>query len=151
MRLLITGDRNWRDAGRVFEALHVFLDRFGREHEGGYTLISGDARGADTYADVCGQLLGFTIERYPANWDEHGRAAGPIRNKQMLDSGVDYCIAFHDDLGASRGTRDMVEKVERAGIPLTIVGNDTRNVCPECGESLTDSYGPDWCLTHLNR
>jgi hypothetical protein len=132
MRLLITGDRNWRDAVRVYNALDSFLvELYGWQslpdnpsHE--TTLISGDARGADTYADVCGQLLGFTIERYPANWDEYGRAAGPIRNKQMLDSGVDHCIAFHDDLGASRGTRDMVEKCEDAGISVTIIGNDTR-------------------------
>lgn len=124
MRLLVTGDRNWRDAVSVEEALRTFTKEqgYGMNH----TLISGDARGADTYADVIGQLFGFTIERYPADWEAHGRAAGPIRNKQMLDSGVDYCIAFHNDLGSSKGTRDMVERVEKAGIPLTIVGNDTR-------------------------
>lgn len=123
MRLLVTGDRNWRDAQRVHDALIATRTT---HHEEEVVLISGDARGADTYADVIGQLLGFTVERYPADWNVHGRAAGPIRNQQMLESGVDYCIAFHDDLGSSRGTRDMVERCERAGIEVRIVGSDTR-------------------------
>lgn len=126
MRLLVTGDRDWRDAPRVRDALLDWIVRNGWPKEHGHVLISGDAKGADIYADAIGQLYGFTIERHPADWSTHGRAAGPIRNKEMLDSGVDYCIAFHDDLGASKGTRDMVEKVERAGIPYTLVGKDTR-------------------------
>lgn len=125
MRLLVTGDRNWRDAARVKHALMEWCLKYDTDPSE-HVLISGDARGADTYADVIGQLLGFTIERHPADWDTHGRAAGPIRNREMLASGVDHCIAFHDDLGVSRGTRDMVEQVERAGIPLTLIGNDTR-------------------------
>lgn len=125
MRLLVTGDRNWRDAPRVKVALIDWLLQTDSEPED-HVLISGDARGADTYADVIGQLLGFTIERHPADWDTHGKAAGPIRNREMLESGVDYCLAFHDDLGASRGTRNMVEQIEKAGIPYTLIGSDTR-------------------------
>lgn len=123
MRILITGDRNWRDGVRVYRALEQWL---GQHLFDPITIISGDARGADTYADVCAQLLGYDVERYPANWEEHGRSAGPRRNQQMLDSGVDRCIAFHDDLAASKGTRDMVERVERAGLPVEVIGNDTR-------------------------
>lgn len=93
---------------------------------GDVTLISGDARGADTYADVCAQLIGFEVERYPADWETYRRAAGPIRNKQMLDSGVDRCIAFHDDLGSSKGTRDMVQRCEKAGIEVVLIGVDSR-------------------------
>lgn len=124
MRLLVTGDRNWRNALDVRDALQDFTEEFGLGMN--HTLISGDARGADTYADVIGQLMGFTVERYPADWDTYGRGAGPVRNQQMLDSGVDYCIAFHDDLGSSRGTRDMVQRCEAAGIAVRIIGNDTR-------------------------
>lgn len=126
MRLLVTGDRNWRDAPRVRDALLDWITRNGDPVLSGHVLISGDARGADTYADVVGQLLGFTIERHPADWETHGRAAGPVRNKAMLSSGVDDCIAFHDDLGSSKGTKNMVEQLERAGISYTLIGNDTR-------------------------
>jgi len=28
---------------------------------------------------------GIEVARFPADWDTHGRAAGPIRNQQMLD------------------------------------------------------------------
>lgn len=123
MRLLVTGDRHWRDAFAVRDALEDFLDTYGhRDH----VLIHGDARGADSIADVTGQLLGFRIERWPADWNLHGKRAGSIRNQQMLDTGVDHCIAFHDDLGSSRGTRDMVERCEKAGVSVVIVGRDTR-------------------------
>ena len=126
MRLLVTGDKNWRDAPRVRAALMDWIVRHGEPAMHGHVLISGDARGADTYADVIGQLFGFEIERHPAEWRRYGPSAGPRRNQEMLDSGVDSCLAFHDDLGASRGTRDMVEKLEQAGVAYTLVGKDTR-------------------------
>lgn len=126
MRLLVTGDREWRDAPRVRAALMDWIIRNGDPVECGHTLITGDAKGADMFADAIGQLFGFEIERYPAEWKRYGNPAGPIRNQQMLDTGVDDCLAFHDDLGASRGTKDMIEHLEKAGIPYTLVGNDTR-------------------------
>ena len=61
-----------------------------------------------------------------ADWGRYGRAAGPMRNGQMLDALVSgpvapaddahdrLVIAFHDSLSESRGTADMVGKARRA-------------------------------------
>ena len=88
------------------------------------TLIHGDAKGADRMSE---QVLtgyfrgGFEVERYPANWEKYGKAAGHIRNKQMLDEGKpDLVIAFLAK--DSRGTKNMIEQATKAGIPAKIVG-----------------------------
>ena len=44
---------------------------------------------------------GFRIERYPADWKQYGKSAGPRRNMQMAEAGDDI-ICFWD--GKSRGT-----------------------------------------------
>jgi len=80
-------------------------------------IIHGDCRGADRLAGQAAEQLGLTVRAYPAQWDSHGRAAGPIRNQQMIDEEhPDLVIAFHDDLTKSKGTRDMLQRAKRSGI-----------------------------------
>ena len=91
----------------------VFLERF----KAGDVLVHGCARGADQMAaDLATGIEGVTIEGYPANWATYHRAAGPIRNQQMLDSGVDLVLAFHSDISKSKGTADMLNRARKAGI-----------------------------------
>ena len=53
------------------------------------------------------------VKEYPADWQKHGRAAGPIRNQQMLDEGKpDLVVAFD----GGRGTADMIARAEKAGV-----------------------------------
>ena len=66
---------------------------------------------------------GYKYEDYPADWDRFGRAAGPIRNKQMLDEGKPtLVIAVHEDISKSKGTKNMVEQAEKRGIDVLVVG-----------------------------
>jgi hypothetical protein len=117
VKILVTGDRKWRDAVLVFKVmqdLDPYINRL--------KLVHGDAAGADTIADVCGQLLGYEILRYPADWNQYGKSAGPIRNRQMLDENpdIDLVLAFHDDLDHSKGTQDMVTEAKRRGIQVEV-------------------------------
>lgn len=110
MRVLICGDRNWTDYRAIRELV--------RSLPVGSTVIEGDARGADRMAGQAAREFGVAVEVYPAQWDTHGRAAGPIRNQQMLDEGKPDAVCwFHDKLSESKGTRDMVQRAQRAGIP----------------------------------
>ena len=52
-------------------------------------IIHGGCQGVDTLAGKIAIELGYIVEVYSANWSKYGKAAGPIRNKQMVDSGVD--------------------------------------------------------------
>jgi hypothetical protein len=120
VRVLVCGDRNWEDVGTLRRVLEVFPPTT-------TIIIHGDARGADRMAgelwfDRVMKAVGSpeqaraAVERYPANWRKHGRAAGPLRNQAMLDTGVDLVIAFHNDLSRSKGTADMIRRAIRAGI-----------------------------------
>jgi hypothetical protein len=92
-----------------------------------FKVMEGGAKGADAAARAwaCRPFSpGVLIEHFPfpADWDKYGKAAGPIRNQQMLDEGhPDMVIAFHDDLTNSKGTKDMVKRAKKAGVPVYLV------------------------------
>lgn len=77
-------------------------------------IITGMARGADTFGLWWGVDNHHAIDRFPADWDNHGKAAGHIRNQQMLDSGIDLAIEFP----GGRGTADMRRRLDKAGVKV---------------------------------
>ena len=119
-RILVTGSRNWTDVRTVYRALtdhSAEAIRQGRR----VLVIAGDARGADALAAVWAVSHAVGGESHPADWEKHGKAAGPIRNQEMVDLGADICLAF--PLGESRGTRDCMRRAEEAGIPVYNFGD----------------------------
>lgn len=112
MKVLVCGGRNFDDA----LTLGSWLGGIHKDH--GITLIiEGGARGADFLARKFGEMQGIPVKTFPADWDRHGKAAGPIRNKQMLDEGKpDVVLAFD----GGRGTANMVEQAKAAGVRVQI-------------------------------
>jgi hypothetical protein len=79
-------------------------------------VIHGDADGADTLAyDVCKEV-GIEQCRIPACWNKYQRAAGPIRNRLMLDlfPTLDLVMAFPGGVG----TANMKEQAGQRDIPV---------------------------------
>src|SRR3990172_671084 len=114
IRLVVTGDRNWSDSDLMFNAMATLDLTF-------TTVIDGEAKGADTLAHWNAERLGMATQRFPAQWEKYGRAAGPIRNQQMLDEGKPTLVwAFHDDLDNSKGTGDMVRRAKKVGLPVVV-------------------------------
>lgn len=112
MRILVCGDRNWTDYKLILKTL---LGLGGGPH----TIIDGQASGADSLGNKAAMSLSWPWKRYPADWARYGRAAGPIRNQQMLDEGKpELVLAFHDDLVHSKGTKDMISRAEKAKIKV---------------------------------
>ena len=89
-KVLICGSRDWT----AHEPIRAWLSKL--QDMGFDTVIEGEARGADIIAREEAQLLGFTVMPFPANWRQFGRAAGPIRNRQMLDEQPELVLAFHE-------------------------------------------------------
>jgi len=113
-RVLVSGDRWWNDREMIRRWLHD------KNRENPITvLIEGEADGADKIAREIAEEMGIPVDPYPADWLRYKKAAGPIRNSQMLTEGKpDLVGAFHDELwDKSRGTKDMVEKSTKAGVP----------------------------------
>lgn len=87
----------------------------------GSVIIHGGCKGADMMADYIAKKLGFEVERFDAKWEEYGKAAGPIRNKQMLEEGKpDLVLAFHEAIHTSKGTHDMIRQAVKAGLPVML-------------------------------
>ena len=117
IRLLVTGSRDWSDYLIVLRELTLL-----HQAEGVEVVIHGNCRGADKLAGRAAKELRIPVLVFPAKWDEHGKAAGPIRNQQMLDEGYpDYVLALHDHFEESKGTKDMVERTQHAGLPARLV------------------------------
>ena len=78
-------------------------------------IVQGGAGGADRFAwDWATRMAIECVEVY-ADWDTHGKAAGPIRNQKMLNYAPKAVIAFP----GGKGTADMVpERARKAGIDV---------------------------------
>jgi hypothetical protein len=116
LRLLICGGRDYDKLETVRQALTEATVGHGE-----IIVINGACRGADQLGAQCARELGLTVITYPAKRDQYGRAAGPIRNQQMLDEGQpDLALIFHSALEHGRGTKDMWKRLQRAKIPYRV-------------------------------
>lgn len=108
MKVLVCVSRHFND----YDLLEKTLDGLDIT-----SIIHGAARGADQMAGLYARARQIPCEVFHAEWDKHGRAAGPIRNIRMLKEGTPvFVVAFIAP--NSRGTRHMVEIAKKAGIPV---------------------------------
>jgi hypothetical protein len=118
MKVLCCGDRNWT----CWKTIWSTLRPLGPLTE----VVEGEARGADKMSRYVAEKLGYPVHKHPAAWDIHGKAAGVIRNQEMLDNhpDIELVLAFHDNLEASKGTKDMVSRARAKGIPVNVIISD---------------------------
>ena len=111
-RLLITGSRDWEDEESVrFEIAGMTM-----LHPGLVIVHGACPSGADLFASIAATDIGIRQEPHPAQWDHYGKAAGPIRNEEMVLLGADFCLAFIKD--GSRGASHCADFADKAGIPV---------------------------------
>lgn len=118
-RLLVTGSRHWDADDTIGNALTTQLALCTALGQPLRLVHGGCATGADKIADQWARWHrdgGVTIERWPAAWRRHGRAAGPLRNKAMVDAGADIVFAFIRS--SSPGATGCAALAEQAGIPV---------------------------------
>ena len=125
VRVLICGDRGWTDQGMIALAMHKLLLAIGPPTD--HLIIHGAYRGADRLAEAVATRLGIPVNAHPAKWSLFGLAAGPRRNREMLDAGPHEVWAFHDDLEHSKGTKDMLAQARAAGIPVRHFAHESRS------------------------
>jgi len=117
MKVLACGSRGFGDADTIRMAFGK-LTSLSTEP---ITIIEGGARGADILARQVAEELGYEVEEYPADWEQHGRAAGVIRNQRMLDEGrPDLVLAFGLTIPLTPGTSDMIRRAKEARVRVVI-------------------------------
>lgn len=86
---------------------------------GDFTLVSGNCpTGADRMGEEAAADLGLSVELHPADWNLHGKRAGFVRNAEMVNSGIDLCIAFCKD--ESRGASMTIKLAKDKGIKTKV-------------------------------
>lgn len=106
IRIIAIGGRKFNDRAAVTRTLWHLGEHFifGVKPEE-IVLVHGAATGADTLAVEEAVKLGWRTEAHPADWDTHGNAAGPIRNKEMVSRGAHYLVAFSGGAGTAHCRR----------------------------------------------
>lgn len=106
--ILVCGGRDYADREFAFAT----LDRIHQEQRV-TRVIHGGATGADSLGLAWAHARRVAVDSYPAQWNAHGKAAGPLRNQQMLEQGrPDLVVAFP----GGAGTADMVRRATAAGV-----------------------------------
>lgn len=121
MRILVCGGRDYEDYDTVRKTLDGLLPPAKDDDMNtwlppkGTVIIQGGASGADSLAVDWAVVNWVPFEEYKADWETHGKAAGPIRNKEMLEKGKpDVVVAFP----GGRGTAHMVKIAKEAGVKV---------------------------------
>jgi hypothetical protein len=118
MRVLICGSRTWTDRAKIRDLIEELPYH-------AVVIHGAHHSGADKIADEEARAAGLRIERYPADWEKHGKSAGPRRNMLMVQDGApDFAFAFHSK-GSSRGTEDCVKRCREAGVNTYVIREDT--------------------------
>jgi hypothetical protein len=107
--LAVVGSRTFTDYDKMKSILDILKPS---------SIISGGAVGADTLAERYAKENGVNILVYTANWELHGKSAGAIRNRIIVEN-CDQLIAFWDK--KSRGTKMAIEMAKEKGKLLVVI------------------------------
>ncbi len=113
MRVIIAGSRKFHNLEFLTKKMDALL-----ANQTEVTIISGTAMGADKTGEEYAALRKFPVERYPANWDKYGKAAGPIRNEEMAKV-ADAAVIFWD--GKSPGSKNMIATAEKYNLLTRVI------------------------------
>lgn len=113
-RVLVCGGRDYDDAEKLVAELDLIREQ--QVPAGSrFVLIHGDQSGVDRLAKSWAEFYKLKIIPFPAAWKKFGKAAGPIRNTQMLEEGnPDLVVAFP----GGRGTKNMIQQAKKYGVPI---------------------------------
>jgi hypothetical protein len=108
VKLIIAGGRDYFPRHGDGQMIRRVVDQLGVVE-----IVSGCANGADEIGEIFSFGMGKEPKRFPAEWGEWGKAAGPIRNKQMADYG-DVLLVFP----GNSGTVNMIEQAKKKGMRI---------------------------------
>ena len=119
LKIAVVGSRSCTDEMLVFEYLCIICRPWEKKEDVyDVEIVSGGAKGPDSFAERFALVSRIPTKIFPPDWDTHGKAAGFIRNKQIVDYS-DMVIAFWDQ--KSKGTKHTIDLALKAGKSVWIV------------------------------
>ena len=85
-------------------------------------IVSGGAKGVDTWAVDAARTRGMEAVIFPADWDTHGKSAGFRRNVDIVKH-ADRVVAFHAN--GSKGTQHTIGLAKAAGKLETVFNTNS--------------------------
>lgn len=106
MKLIIAGSRDLNPTfGFIKSCIQMFSPGTITE------IVSGCAEGVDSEGEHFASHMNIPVKRFPADWDKHGKAAGPIRNREMAQY-ADVLLVIHN---GSNGSINMKLEMMKLG------------------------------------
>lgn len=115
-KLIIAGGRDFNDEALMRDRLQEMANQ--QIIDETTELVCGMTKGADIMGQHLFKQNGMTVHEFIPDWDGLGKRAGFVRNAEMGDA-ADLALIFWD--GQSRGTKHMIEYMEKLGKPVYLV------------------------------
>ena len=118
-RIIIAGGRDFTDYQQLYRYGELIVAAALYEPE----FISGKCpTGADKYGEHFADDCGYVSKPFPADWDQFGKAAGFIRNREMAvyaaKAREGFLLAMWD--GESPGTKGMIADANNVGLNVVL-------------------------------
>ena len=120
-RIIVCGGRHFSDPERLETVMNILLEEY-KLRSDHVEIVSGHCEGADRLGELWARNHSSKCTLFPAKWSKFGRAAGPIRNTEMVEyaenAHISIVVAFVNE--RTRGTWDTVRKAEKKGIRVVV-------------------------------
>ena len=114
--VLVCGGRDFADVNLLWST----LDKMHAESPI-WLVVNGGASGADRLSSDWAHARDLCVHHYPVSreaWKSWGKAAGPMRNRQMLDTEHPHIVVAFP---GGRGTADMVRQARTRNVEVVEV------------------------------
>ena len=106
MRLGIVGPR---DLYVSIELIHEAISRLDINPD---CIVTGDATGIDACAVRYAKSHGLPYDDKKADWNKHGKSAGPIRNREVVKESDVILAIFDRSTDGTNSTRRIAEEMD---------------------------------------
>lgn len=110
--VIFTGAREYTPSWKIKDKV-ADLNRI---YPGLFIKVGDCPTGVDLIVRQSCEAFNIPGKVFMAEWKKYGRAAGPKRNHDMVESGADLCLAYPNE--ASKGTKDCAEYAASRFIPV---------------------------------
>ena len=125
MKVIIAGPRYKDPVNKIpFDNYSLVVQAI---EQSGYEItevVCGMAIGVDRLGETWAIANTISVNEMPANFNKYGKAAGPIRNREMAEY-ADAAVIVWD--GKSRGTRNMINEMIRKKKPYYLLMTESED------------------------
>lgn len=115
MKIAFVGSRTFSCPNFAKDKIYDIL--FALNYHNKVTVVSGGARGVDTWAEEIADELKIPKIIFKPDWNKYGKKAGFLRNQLIINESSNV-IAFWD--GQSKGTKHSIDLAIKAKKPIDI-------------------------------